>query len=224
MLCCLARVPEIAERRHRALANGEQYQFADLRNESAEIYDLSVTISKNLQQLYLDAESKVTSSSGIKDRSFCSPREWMLYANYQRLYGLSLFTVCFLNCLLRSFMSSDETQAGIRVEAAHCTNEIITLAGASDAFRPLGSSYLILCIFIAYLSGPDHRTKARLVQLWDDCCSDVPSMRPQLEQLEETPFGYTIVDILDGISTKWALLSTEEAITEPKPQYCGQAS
>ncbi|KEF60824.1 uncharacterized protein A1O9_02386 [Exophiala aquamarina CBS 119918] len=218
MLCCLARVPEIAERRHRALTNGEEYQFSDLRNESAEIYDVSVNISKNLQQLYMDAGSKATDSSGTKCRSVCSPRDWILYANYQRLYGLSLFTVCFLNCLLRSFTSSNETQAGLCVEVAYYTNEIITLAHESDAFRPLGSSYLILCLFIAWLSGPDNRTREQIIELWEGCCSDVPSIKPRIQELEATPFGYTIVDILDGISTKWAILSTEGADFEREPQ------
>lgn len=224
MLCCLARVPGIAERRHRALTNGEECQFSDLRNESAEIYNLSVTISKNLQQLYLDAGSKVTDSSSTKDRSICSPRDWILYATYQRLYGLSLFTVCFLNCLLRSFVSSDETQADLRVEVACYTNEIITLAHESDAFRPLGSSYLILCLFIAWISGPDNRTRARIIELWEGCCTDVPSIKPQIQQLEDTPFGYTILDIMDGISTKWAILSTEGTNSEPEFQSRGYAS
>jgi hypothetical protein len=214
MLCCLARVPDIAERRHRALTNGEEYQIADLRDEAAEIYRVSVTISQNLQHLYLDAASKAADTSATKDRSVFSPREWILYANFQRLYGLSLFTTCFLNCLFRSF-SSDEANVGLRVEAAQITGEIITLAQDADVFRPLGSSYMILCLFIAWVSGPDNETRARINELWKVVCSDVPSVRPSLLELENTPMGYTLLDIMEGISSKWAIVYCEG--TNPDP-------
>lgn len=205
MLCCLARVPEIAERRHHALTNGEEHQIANLQSEAEEIYHTSVTISQNLQHLYLDAASKAPDTLATKDRSVFSPRDWVLYANFQRLYGLSLFTKCFLNCLFRSF-SSDEANVGLREEAAHIAGEIITLAQEADAFRPLGSSYMILCLFIAWISGPDNETRERINEIWKVFYSDVPSVRPSLVELENTPIGYTLIDIVDGISSKWAFV------------------
>lgn len=216
MLCCLARVPDIAERRHRALTDGEEHQIADLRDEAAEIYSISATISQNLQHLYLDAASKATDTSATKDRSVFSPPEWILYANFQRLYGLSLFTKCFLNCLFRSF-SSDEVNVGLRTEAAQISEEIITLAQDADVFRPLGSSYLILCLFIAWVSGPDNETRARLNELWKVCCSDIPSVKPSLFELGNTPMGYTLLDIMDGISSKWAIVYCDGKNPDAEP-------
>lgn len=213
MLCCLARVPAIADRRQRAVTNGEVDAFTDLHNEAAAIYDTSVTISQNLQGLYLDAASKAVGSSAPRDQSDFAPCDWIMYANFQRLYGLSLFTTCFLNCLLRSF-SSEQANLDLREEVAQYTTEIIILAEQSEVFRPLGSSYLVLCLFIAWVSGPDNKTRARLNELWKISHSDIPSIRSTISDLESVPLGYTLVDIMDGISTKWKMVACVDTETD----------
>lgn len=213
MLCCLARVPAIADRRHRAVTNGEVDAFTDLHNEAAAIYATSVTISRNLQGLYLDAASKAVGSSATRDQSDFAPYDWIMYANFQRLYGLSLFATCYLNCLLRSF-SSEQANLDLREEVAQYTTEIITLAEQSEVFRPLGSSYMVLCLFIAWISGPDNKTRARLNKLWKVLHADIPSIRATISDLESVPLGYTLVDIMDGIATKWKTLSCVDTETD----------
>lgn len=218
MLCCLARVPDIAERRYLAVTNGKLDEFSNLRNEAAEIYDTAVTILTSFRVLYLDAASKanLTDPSTAKDRSVFVPRDWILYANFQRIYGMSLFTACFLNCLLRSF-SSDEADESLREEATQYTSEIITLAYDSDAVRPLGSSYMILCLFIAWVSSTDNKTRSQLDDLWTIYHSDIPSVSSSIKVLDNIPVGSTLVDILEGIATKWNFLTCEDPEAQSDP-------
>ncbi|KAK5064815.1 hypothetical protein LTR84_000649 [Exophiala bonariae] len=217
-LICLARVPDIAERRRFAVTNGDVNAFSVLRKEAAEIYETAVTILTKFRVLYLDAASKATttSTSVAKDRSAFIPRDWVLYANFQRIYGLSLFSACFLNCLLRSF-SSDEEDVGLQEEVDKFTVEIITLAYDSEVFRPLGSSYMVLCLFIAWISSPDPQTRSHINKLWKIWHTDVPSISSSINQLEHIPMGSTLADVLDGVATKWKALTMEETESDPPP-------
>jgi hypothetical protein len=179
MLRCLARVPGIVECGRSALRHTQEAKLTELRDETRDLYNASIIILRDLHGSYLAAA-----------------RNSLLYANFQRLYGLALFTTGLINCLLRS-LSSELERDSLKVEAAHFASEVIVLAEEAAIFRPLGSSYMMLCLPIAWISTTDIATKRLVEKHWKDYASDFPTTKVSQLELESTSRQFSLVEHLN---------------------------
>lgn len=97
----------------------------------------------------------------------------LLHLNLQRIYGMTLFVTILLNCL---YSVLDPTQAQLVVESETYARDICTLADQSHKYRPLGSSYIAICLIAAYAGASDPGTRAGVLRTLSDYCGDFPWM------------------------------------------------
>jgi hypothetical protein len=88
---------------------------------------------------------------------------------------MSMATVVIFNRILSCFSSDDELKT-LQLEAAEFANHTLTLAEDATLFRPLGSSYIPICLIMAWVSLDDSHTltKASIQTLLSDYQSDFP--------------------------------------------------
>jgi hypothetical protein len=80
-----------------------------------------------------------------------------VYAHCQAAYGLVLTLATILNSILRAF---DPCGISLAEDSASFVHEIITLAYRASQFRPLGASYIPLCLMTGWAATDDISKKA----------------------------------------------------------------
>jgi hypothetical protein len=94
------------------------------------------------------------------------------HANAQRVYGLALVIGLIFNCVLQGLEVDD---ADVYVDAAEFCQEVLQLAEEANAYRPLGSSYIILTLIAAWSASNDVATKFAIEQVYSDYRHDFPN-------------------------------------------------
>jgi hypothetical protein len=154
MLCCLARVPDIMQRGRDTL--GAKGQSDQLREETRSLYEtFKVTLSQ-LQARWIAIETP-----GAIDE-YPPVVLLQLHAHYQRSYGLGLAIGIILNCVLSAFGSEDSQ---VMVESTYFAREITALAEQATRYRPLGASYIVLCLMAAWIGNTDKSLRLLIEKL-----------------------------------------------------------
>lgn len=177
MMQCLARVPDIVKRGRQAFKDGQLEEVSGLRNEAQVLYDgLRKTVDE-LRNHYKATARQRSPFPEISDQVFST----RLYAHWQRTYGLALTIAMFFNCILRSIILVPNETDTLRLEAAHLVAETIAVAEDAMIFRPLGSSYIVLCLVAGWSCAANAEAKTLIEELLEDYLSDFPHRREQTE-------------------------------------------
>ena len=152
----------------------------ELRDETRKLYDILKRNSTDLHGSYL----ATTSKRPCWHTNNSQPVSLILYAHLQRSYGLALTVLIILNCIVRALCPEEETS--LEIESAYFAKEIVALAEDVKIFRPLGSSYMLLCLTTAWIGTSDLETKKLAEALLEDYQSDFPGMKEARLQLEWT--------------------------------------
>lgn len=160
MIRCLAQVPVIMERARHSF--GHEARVAELRSETRALYETFKLILIESQTQWTAIES--TGSNG-------SFKESLLYAHYQRSYGFALAVGIILNCVLSAFDIEDST---LQLESTSFAEEVLVLAEQSAPYRPLGASYMVLCLVSAWAGTNDINLRLSIKRMLEDYQSDFP--------------------------------------------------
>jgi hypothetical protein len=84
MMRYLARVPSIVECARSALRDTQEAKLTELRDQTRDFYNASVNILRDLEGSYLATAPKISNPHGKKNQFMFFPRDWILYAHFQR--------------------------------------------------------------------------------------------------------------------------------------------
>lgn len=182
MMQCLARVPDIVGRGRQGFKDGQIEELSDLQTEARDLYDSLQTAVEKLRDHYKVAtkqQSPFPKSpfSEISDQVF----SMRLYAHWQRTYGLALTITMFFNCFLRSLTFLSHQADTLEFEAVDLVAETIAVAEDAVIFRPLGSSYIVLCLVAAWSCAANPEVKMLIAELLEDYLSDYPRRQEHTE-------------------------------------------
>lgn len=97
-----------------------------------------------------------------------------VYAYCQTAYGFILTLATILNSILRAF---DPCGISLAEDSASFVHEIITLAERASQFRPLGASYIPLCLMTGWAATNDISKKADIEKLLAEYQTDLAGAR-----------------------------------------------
>jgi hypothetical protein len=147
-------------------------EFKGLLKYSRELYSTTVLVLERLRAVYAKSTQDV---NGAKDQDSASQAKYA-WAFNQRMYLVAVFTTCYINCLIRAMLPTEE-RAPLRIEAVGFTNEIVSLAYQAMPLRPLGSAFVPVCLMVAWFIPVDDQKRSEISRLWEQYREDFPSMR-----------------------------------------------
>ncbi|KAF2835758.1 hypothetical protein M501DRAFT_941160 [Patellaria atrata CBS 101060] len=151
MIQCLSYIPSIMQRVRVAIE--ERNSLNDLVAETRIQYRIAKTTLVALQGLlYADPDQ-------INAWTPATASSKLIHAHYQRLYSTGLTITIVLNCILKAISGSD---GDLVVESTHFCKDVLLLAEAAAIYRPLGSSYMIVCLVAAWCNTSDEGSKANV--------------------------------------------------------------
>ncbi|KAF5865958.1 hypothetical protein ETB97_001534 [Aspergillus alliaceus] len=156
MMRCLARVPGIRERTATTMPGDAE--FESLRGEARFLYETYQGVLTSLQARTTSIETPLATGSMYR---LCT----LMYAQYQRMYGLGLAVAIILNCLVRTLNPADPV---LPLEATYFAQEIVRLSDSAVAFRPLGSYYMLICLLTAWVGTTDPIVRTTAEKALDD--------------------------------------------------------
>ncbi|KAJ6127158.1 hypothetical protein N7523_002770 [Penicillium sp. IBT 18751x] len=167
MLGYLSQAPDLIRRSKEALQTGSDTTF--VRDEVWAIYQNCKT---TLSLLQLRASENIITELDITQipaRQQPLVRS-IMYAHYERTYGLGLTISLFFNCVLGGLGAHD---GGSLFDADYLAEEVLALADRSVIWRPVGAGYLILGFSAAWAATADPLLRARLLVAINDYGSDL---------------------------------------------------
>ena len=177
---CLARVPTFLQRKY-CQCSGE--------NEDTQLLDDVVAKYVELNQaLKLTEEKYVQIQKSMAD----SPSPMLLvklHAHYQRTYGICLAAGMILNFVVGLV---DPNYPELRVEGTSLARESVALAAAAEAYRPLGASFVSICLYAAWVVTDDLSLRPQIAAALADYTTDFPwsldsiPATAKLQRLERT--------------------------------------
>jgi hypothetical protein len=156
----LARVPDIMQRGRNAFREG--HQSADLQDETRSLYE---TFKVTLTELQMRWAAIETPSANKYSRLALV----QLHAHYQRSYALGLAIGIILNCVLSAFDAEDSK---LMLESTYFSQEILALAEHAARYRPVGASYMVLCLLAAWAGTTDKPLRSLVERTLDDYHQD----------------------------------------------------
>ena len=165
MMRCLARFPDFTRRGQR-LRRGDS-EDPDLLDEVQTEYLKMKTVVQDLNIKIPDAAEVAANPSPVW--SLQAPL--FLHFLYSRGYGLALTISIIFNRMLDALGFEDHR---LDSESTSFAQEIVTLAEQSHRYRPLGSSYIILCLIAASGGTNDEETILSAKAAIDDYKNDFP--------------------------------------------------
>ena len=159
LMRCWAHMPDLMRRGKNAL-NG----FEDVRLLAMEARREYQTLTMLL--------------NGFKDRydkydASRYPASWAMriYSHYQRIYGLGLAICLLSNCIAQGL---DSCHADLEADSYDLCRQVLVLADQATAYRPLGSSYLSLCLIAAWCSCTEEAIRSKIEDVLLDYLQDFP--------------------------------------------------
>lgn len=177
MMKCLARVPSLVNRGRKAFKEPQSEEVSVLHTEVQDLYTRLLKNADDLKKHYEEGIQMESLFEEISDQEF----SLRVYAHWQRTYGLALTIAMFFNLILRSLVSHPFETSVLELDAAQLASETISVANDAVIFRPLGSSYMILCLVASWSSATCAETKKVIEELLRDYLSDFPKRREQTE-------------------------------------------
>jgi len=172
----LAKVPDIILRGRSALKEQVglellvaevSHQYVILKEMLSELHDLL----RSVQALAATANSPSTlpfpTSSSQSAISLMKA-----HAYHQRVYGLSLAFCMVFNCILKAL---DPNNTDLDIHSMSFCKEVLELAEQAAVYRPLGASYVTLCLIAAYCCSREEKaTQAVIERVLVDYAMDLP--------------------------------------------------
>jgi hypothetical protein len=140
MMRCLARVPDFMKR-GKMVRNGEVDDL-ELLDEAKSNYQ---TVQTDLKELHDRLDEAKVSNEPLNSA-------FTLHAYYERIYGIGLAVGIILNCVLSAI---DNENTALALESERFSEEIIALSEPAKRYRPLWSSYMIMCLMAAWIGTTD---------------------------------------------------------------------
>jgi hypothetical protein len=147
-------------------------EFKGLLKYSRELYSTTMLILDRFRDVYAQSSQDVNDA---KDHYSASQARFV-WAFNQRMYLVAVFTTCYINCLIRAMLPTEE-RAPLRIEAVGFTHEIVSLAYQAMPLRPLGSAFVPMCLMVAWFTPVDEQTRCEISRLWEQYRNDFPSTR-----------------------------------------------
>lgn len=169
---CLGRIPPILVDIRNLTTLKDNMFTRDLYQRTRAVYNTSLEILAETRRQCLELSATLANSGQC---SYRPSREWMLYAQSQRIYGLALFSPCAISPLLRPLCTREERSSLWR-EAEGFVDEVMFLADAAEPFRPMGSAVVILCFIVAMRCTTNAATKLVIRRRYDDFSSDFTAL------------------------------------------------
>ena len=153
MMNCLARLPDLMERGRRALRSPSlPSPLSDIQKELRSLRDYFGPHLKSLRERWTDTDSSIATQYP----DFLQ-QKGIIHAHFSRSYGMALAAGIIFNCILAAVGGSS---AELSQETSQLSDEVVTLAGVVDQYRPLGTIYMILCLAAAWAGATDPTKKA----------------------------------------------------------------
>lgn len=175
LMRCLARVPNLMDR-GKKVRRGECHDL-ELLEEARTNYQIFKT---GLEELRSKME-------GAKPSMEAMGSSFTVHAYYERMYAFGLAVGIILNCVVRAVGVKDHE---LTAESERFSKEIIELSEPAKRFRPLWSSYMILCLMAAWIGTTDFAVRRLAEEALEDYGEDFPraqvisiSMATYLEQI-----------------------------------------
>ena len=158
ILCYLAETPSFLRRGRDKTYRG-QLDSELLQDVHTRYNAMLLTLDKARERL------RHFESTGITEE-----KEFVHLA-YQRIYGISLLVATIFNCLVSSLSTGNP---GLDAEAESFSQEVLILAEQSHRYRPLGSSYITLCLIVAYVGASWPATRSAVTNMLNEYRCDFP--------------------------------------------------
>jgi hypothetical protein len=163
MMCCLARLPDIIQRGKKMLRR--KCQDPNLLQEARSNYQKMMAILEEFLCRKVEMQKK------IETEHIRASHARMIDAHYQRTYALGLSVSIMLNCVLCAI---DIEDSSLLPQAEHFAKETVGLSKAASLYRPLGSSYMVLCLMAAWGGTTDHSIRLSIEKELDHYVQDFP--------------------------------------------------
>lgn len=165
LMRCLGKAPSIVERA-KSIRRGEQ-RHLELIQETRAQYLIMSNLVKETRNLMDTSEQRLPTAAKYK---------WsllQLHAHYQRLYGITLAFAIMMNRLLSG---TDKNDACLTEEVDRFSKDVIELAERAACYRPLGASWITLCLWAARTGTENREMRAKLDKALADYACDFPRM------------------------------------------------
>ncbi|RDW69802.1 hypothetical protein BP6252_08822 [Coleophoma cylindrospora] len=186
MIRCLAHLPRLMDRGKTALREHTGVQHVIM--ETRKYYGMLKVITQNLKSV-LDAIHKAQ-VDGTSPSPELLPKA---HAWYQRSHGLALGICIIFNCVLRALEPND---IELDIEAQSFCDNILVLADEAAIYRPLGASYVPICLFAAWCGSKDETTRAIIETVLVDYRSDFTGecFKPLASELQNASLRLSLLD------------------------------
>ena len=157
MMYSLAHVPDLMRRGRIALSTNSSTQ--GLIYETRRHYSTLKTTVRKLQKEY-ESTKLPTTKLAIR-----------IHAHHQRMLGLGLAITLIFHSLLKGLCDAG---ADLNFDAEYYCDAVLDLSVHAVAFRPLGSSYIMLCLTTACVAAEDDAMKEMLIERFEEYQNDFP--------------------------------------------------
>lgn len=161
MMAALGNIPELRRRTKAFLFEGAP--DATLWDEIYLHYNNVKAIVED-QRLLLEKQKAATDAPPLPGLLGLAPE-----AHVQRIYGVTLVVSMIFGILLSTL---DPFNEEIQVDGTYWAREILLLAEQGKAYRPLGSSYITLCLIAAWTATADAGVRAEIETVLQDYMLD----------------------------------------------------
>jgi len=156
ILKCIMYLPDLMQRSRFALRSqsSPDSTLLELRKEAHTLHENHGFTIKSLKERLENMDSTIPAEHVHLKRCF--------HAHFLRSYALALAYGIVLNCMLATLQG---TTSQLSQESSQWADETIKLAEIANQYRPLGASYMIICLIAAWAGAIDSKTQA-IVEAW----------------------------------------------------------
>lgn len=186
MMRCLARYPDLM-RRGRYICKGKD-GYPELLEELSANHRTLKGILADLQRRLVEAEGYFIDSGNLQSTAAAE----QIHSHYQRSYGLCLAVCIISSCVLNAVVDDVEDTTPQRIsESTYFSKEILALAEGASIYRPIGATYVRLCLVAAWVGTTDCSIRKMVETLMEEYQGDFPQHgqamipRGELERLSQ---------------------------------------
>jgi hypothetical protein len=161
MMRCLAKAPSLMQRGRAGLR--DQVDLTAVVSETRQQYSILKEILQEMEDRY-----NTVRDDGIPRSTIMLTK---VHAHYQRIYGLALAVCLIFNCIYRAL---DPAYMELDIDAKDFSEKVLCLAEEAAPYRPLGASYILLCLITAWCGSRDEGTKQLVEAAYVDYRMDFP--------------------------------------------------
>lgn len=189
MMRCLSRIPDIMARGRKTLKGNTKHQ--KLVDDVSDLYKELKVILAELHDRFEAVDELVNANGAPKTATLRQ-----IHCHYQRTYGLALSICVIANCV-HAAIDKENTQ--LIPDSLHFSKEIIAVADGAAIYRPLGASYVELCLVAAWIGAEDGLMRAEVEKSLADYQLDFAN-----EESNKVPVGH-----LEQLSRQLRLLDPD---------------